>query len=152
MTEQPFRGAMQTALAAAQQAAAHDDVPVGAVVLGPDGTVVANQHNERERRSDPTAHAEVLALSEAGTKLGRWRLNDCTMVVTLEPCVMCAGALLQSRIGRVVFGARDARAGALGSRYHVGSDPRLGHEFEVIGGLMETECSALLQTFFAERR
>ncbi len=143
---------MRIALEEAALARAHGDVPVGAAIIGPDGSVIAQAHNEREVRTDPLAHAEILAIQAAASSLGTWRLTDCTMVVTLEPCVMCAGALSQARIGTVVFGAHDHRCGALGSRYHFGSDPRLGHEFEVIGGLLEEESVALLQTFFQERR
>ncbi len=144
--------AMRLALEEAWVAHQHDEVPVGAVVLDVAGTVIARRHNERELTKDPTAHAEVLALRDAAEHLGTWRLNDCTLVVTLEPCVMCAGAASQARIGKVVFGAADPRAGALGSRYHFGSDPRLGYEFEVVSGVDATECAALLTSFFEERR
>ncbi|MGB2756680.1 MAG: nucleoside deaminase [Acidimicrobiia bacterium] len=143
---------MSIALDEARAALEHDDVPVGAVVLDANGAVIARRHNERERTGDPTAHAEILAMRDAATALGQWRLDGCTMVVTLEPCTMCAGALSQARIDAVVFGAHDAKAGALGSRYHVGSDPRLGHEFPVTSGVRANECAELLQAFFAKRR
>ena len=122
--------AMGLALDEARAALDHGDVPIGAVVLV-DGQVVARRHNQRELDHDPTAHAEVLALRDAAAARGSWRLDDATLVVTLEPCAMCAGAAVNARIGRVVFGARDLKAGALGSLYHLGSDPRLNHEFEV---------------------
>jgi tRNA(adenine34) deaminase len=111
--------AMEVALEEAQAASGHGDVPVGAVVLGPDGEILSRRHNERELTGDPTAHAELLAIREAATKLGQWRLSDCTLVVTLEPCPMCAGALWASRMGRLVFGAADPRAGATGSLYNL---------------------------------
>ncbi|WP_405811239.1 tRNA adenosine(34) deaminase TadA [Streptomyces sp. NBC_01520] len=142
---------MRRALDEAAQAASAGDVPVGAVVLGPDGTLLATGHNEREATSDPTAHAEVLALRRAAAALGAWRLTDCTLVVTLEPCTMCAGALVQSRIGRVVYGARDEKAGAAGSLWDVVRDRRLNHRPEVIHGVLEDACAALLTAFFRER-
>jgi tRNA(adenine34) deaminase len=142
---------MVLALAEARRALAHDDVPVGAVVVV-DGVVVASRHNERELTGDPTAHAEVLALRDAAEALDTWRLSDATLVVTLEPCPMCAGACVNARLGRVVFGARDLKAGALGSLYHLGSDPRLNHEFEVTPDVRPEECGALLSEFFAGRR
>ena len=147
---------MREALAQAQAAADHDDVPIGAVVVlhAPDGTatVVAARHNERELTGDPTAHAEVLALRDASDALGRWRLDDCTMVVTLEPCPMCAGALWAARIGGVVFGAENVDAGALGTLYHLGQDPRLNHEFPVRTRVLAEASGDLLRRFFAERR
>ena len=143
--------AMQLALAEAAAAAVHGDVPVGAVVLV-GGTVVAASHNERELRGDPTAHAELLALQEAARALGTWRLGEATMVVTLEPCPMCAGALVAARIGKLVFGAPDPKAGACGSLYQLCGDPRLNHELPVEGGLRADESSALLAGFFAGRR
>ena len=143
---------MDLALAEAARAAAHDDVPIGAVVVGPDGAVLASRHNERELTGDPTAHAEVLALRDAAARLGDWRLEQCTLVVTLEPCVMCAGACHQARVGRVVFGALDLRGGALGSLYSVGTDARLNHEFDVVAGVRADACAALLTGFFAARR
>ena len=129
----------------------HGDVPVGAVVVV-DGVVVASRHNERELSGDPTAHAEVLALRDASEAVGTWRLSDATLVVTLEPCPMCAGAAVNSRVARVVFGARDLKAGACGSLYHLGSDPRLNHEFVTTIDVRSQECAELLSDFFAERR
>ncbi|MES9552902.1 tRNA adenosine(34) deaminase TadA [Streptomyces sp. NPDC088190] len=139
---------MRRALAEADLAALAGDVPVGAVVLGPDGTPLATGHNEREATGDPTAHAEVLALRRAATALGRWRLTGCTLVVTLEPCTMCAGALVQSRVDRVVYGARDEKAGAAGSLWDLVRDRRLNHRPEVIQGVLENECASLLTSFF----
>ena len=142
---------MEIALEEARAATMHGDVPVGAVVaVG--GELVARRHNEREHLGDPTAHAEVLALRDAAEALGSWRLSDATMVVTLEPCPMCAGAIQQARVERVVFGAADMKAGACGSLYNLGADPRLNHEYQVMGGLLEEECAALLSEFFAARR
>ncbi|MDH4168145.1 MAG: tRNA adenosine(34) deaminase TadA [Acidimicrobiia bacterium] len=143
--------AMAIALDEARAAAAHGDVPVGAVVVH-NGEVVARRHNEREHRGDPTAHAEVLALRDAAGALGGWRLDGATMVVTLEPCPMCAGALWASRIPSVVFGADDPKAGACGSLYNLGADPRLNHEYRVRGGVRRDECAELLSGFFANRR
>ena len=147
---------MGIALEQARAALEHDDVPIGAVVvqLGADGgpRVVSARRNERELTSDPTAHAEVLALRAASTTLGRWRLDDCMMVVTLEPCPMCAGALWAARIGGLVFGAEDPKAGAAGSLYHLGQDPRLNHEFPVRGRVRGAESADLLVSFFADRR
>ncbi len=143
--------AMAVALEEARAALEHDDVPIGAVVVV-DGQVVARRHNERELTQDPTAHAEVLALRDAAAARGSWRLEDATLVVTLEPCAMCAGAAVNARIGRVVFGARDLKAGALGSLYHLGSDPRLNHEFEVRPDVAGDECATLLTDFFTARR
>jgi tRNA(adenine34) deaminase len=144
--------AMELALAEARAAISHDDVPVGAVALGPDGTVIASRHNERERRADPTAHAEMLVLRDAAERLGTWRLTGVTVVVTLEPCPMCAGALVASRAQRVVFGAPDPKAGATGSLYNLCADPRLNHEVTVTHGVRATESTALLEAFFASRR
>jgi tRNA(adenine34) deaminase len=143
--------AMQLALIEAHAAARDGDVPVGAVVLH-DGVVVARAHNEKELRNDPTAHAEVLALRAAAEALGSWRLSETTLVVTLEPCVMCAGALVAARVSRLVFGAVDLKAGAVGSLYNVCVDPRLNHELEVTAGLRDGECSGVLRDFFAARR
>ena len=145
------REAMDLALDEARAASSHGDVPVGAVVLR-DGEVVARAHNERELTGDPTAHAEVLALRAAAAALGRWRLDDCTLVVTLEPCVMCAGALLNARIGHLVYGAADLKAGATASLYNVCADPRLNHNPPVTHGLLAAESSGLLTAFFAARR
>jgi tRNA(adenine34) deaminase len=138
--------------AIAEAADSGEDVPVGAVVLSADGEVIARGHNEREADSDPTAHAEIVAIRRAAAERQDWRLEDCTLVVTLEPCVMCAGAIVAARIGRVVFGAWDARVGASGSLYDVIRDARLGAPAEVIGGVLEAECSAQLRTFFEARR
>jgi tRNA(adenine34) deaminase len=144
--------AMGLALAEAAAAIEHGDVPIGAVVLV-GGEVVARRHNERERLGDPTAHAEVLALRDAAAALGAgWRLTEATLVVTLEPCPMCAGALVAARAARVVFGAADPKAGACGSLYNLCTDPRLHHEVEVRHGVRAEEAAALLQAFFAERR
>ncbi|MBT2441125.1 tRNA adenosine(34) deaminase TadA [Streptomyces sp. ISL-36] len=142
---------MGLALAEADRAALTGDVPVGAVVLSPDGAVLAVGHNEREATGDPTAHAEVLALRRAAARTGEWRLTGCTLVVTLEPCVMCAGALVQSRVERVVFGAYDEKAGAAGSLWDLVRDRRLNHRPEVIAGVRGEECSAQLTAFFRER-
>ena len=143
---------MGAALTAARAALGVDEIPVGAVVLSPAGEVVASAHNEREIRRDPTAHAEVLALRRAGEVLGDWQLNGCTLVVTLEPCTMCAGALVLARVARLVFGAWDPKAGAVGSLWDVVRDRRLNHRPEVVGGVREAECAALLEEFFASRR
>ena len=143
--------AMTLAIAEAEAALAHGDVPIGAIALV-DGEVVARRHNERELTGDPTAHAELLALRDAAAHLGRWRLDDVTLVVTLEPCAMCAGALVNSRVARVVFGAPDPKAGAVGSLYNLCVDPRLNHEVEVQHGVMAEESAALLQKFFADLR
>mgnify|MGYP000848673613 CR=1 FL=1 len=144
--------AMSEALAAARDAGAAGDVPVGAVVLGRDGAVLATAGNRRERDADPTAHAEVLALRAAARALGRRRLDDCTLVVTLEPCTMCAGALVAARVGTLVFGAFDPRAGAVASLFDVVRDPRLNHRPQVVSGIMAGPCSAVLDGFFADRR
>jgi tRNA(adenine34) deaminase len=142
---------MGLALAEADAAARHGDVPVGAIALLA-GEPVARAHNERELRRDPTAHAELLALRAAAAHLGRWRLDDVTLVVTLEPCPMCAGAIVASRLGGLVFGAADPKAGACGSLYNLCADPRLNHETPVTGGVRAVECAALLESFFAARR
>jgi tRNA(adenine34) deaminase len=145
-----FEPAMRAALTEA--AAAGDDVPVGAVVLDESGTVIGRGRNQREALADPVAHAEIVAIRAAGEHRGSWRLADCTLVVTLEPCTMCAGALLAARIPRLVFGAADPRAGAAGSVWDVLHDPRLGPPVEVAGGILAAECTALLSEFFARRR
>ncbi|SDR37793.1 tRNA(adenine34) deaminase [Streptomyces sp. KS_16] len=169
---------MRQALAEAARAPGTGDVPVGAVVLSADGTVLGTGHNEREATGDPTAHAEILALRAAartlreqasrpgalrtdlargaaaeagGRRAGEWRLTDCTLVVTLEPCTMCAGAIVLSRVDRVVYGARDAKAGAAGSLWDVVRDRRLNHRPEVITGVLEADCAALLTDFFRDR-
>lgn len=143
---------MERALARAAEAGAAGEIPVGAVVVDPSGVIVGEGGNLRERSADPLAHAEIVALREAAAALGSWNLEDCTLVVTLEPCLMCAGAILQAHLGRVVFGAWDAKAGAAGSLYDVLRDRRLPHRAEVIGGVREAEASALLRAFFAARR
>ncbi|WP_369242725.1 tRNA adenosine(34) deaminase TadA [Streptomyces sp. R21] len=143
---------MRLALDEARSAVGGGDVPVGAVVLSADGTtVLATGHNEREATGDPTAHAEVLAIRRAAEQVGEWRLSGCTLVVTLEPCVMCAGALVQSRVDRVVYGARDEKAGATGSVWDVVRDRRLNHRPEVIEGVLADECAGLLTDFFRDR-
>ena len=126
-------------------------MPVGAVVVDSDGRVVGRGRNERELRTDPTAHAELLALRRAAETLGSWRLTDHTLVVTLEPCTMCAGALVLARVSRLIFGAYDAKRGAVASLWDVVRDPRLNHRVEVSGGVLEAECGALLRDFFAAR-
>jgi tRNA(adenine34) deaminase len=145
-----FEPAMRAALTEA--AMAEPDVPVGAVVLDGTGAVIGRGRNHREAAADPTAHAEVLALRMAGQAAGDWRLQGCTLVVTLEPCTMCAGAVLAGRLRRLVYGAPDPKAGAAGSVWDVLHDPRLGEPVEVIGGILAGECAALLRDFFARRR
>jgi tRNA(adenine34) deaminase len=161
-----FESAMRAALAeaaaaagavarAAARAAAHPgrpDVPVGAVVLDPAGAVAGRGHNEREATGDPTAHAEILAIRAAARARGGWRLGGCTLVVTLEPCTMCAGAVLAARMARLVYGAADPRAGAAGSLWDVLRDRRTGQQTEVIGGVLAGDCAAVLREFFAGRR
>jgi tRNA(adenine34) deaminase len=144
--------AIGAALDVARAAAALGEVPVGAVVLLASGDVVASAHNEREALSDPTAHAEILALRRAGAALGSWQLAGCTLAVTLEPCTMCAGAVVLARVSRLVFGAWDPKAGAVGSLWDVVRDRRLNHRPEVVAGVREADCSALLADFFAARR
>ena len=142
---------MEVALAEAREAAEAGEVPVGAVVaVG--GRIVARRHNERENLTDPTAHAELLALRDAAAETGSWRLAEATLVVTLEPCPMCAGAAWAARLDRVVWGTSNPDAGALGSLYQLGADPRLNHEFEVAHGIRAEECADLLTEFFANRR
>ena len=155
MTRSPFFGRdeyfMRLALREAEQALEHDDVPVGCVIAA-DGEVVAAAHNERELRGDPTAHAEVLALREAARKLGGWRLDGAVLYVTLEPCAMCAGAIVLARMPRVVFAATDPKAGAAGSVLDVLAEPRLNHRPVVAGGLLAAEAADMLRAFFAARR
>jgi tRNA(adenine34) deaminase len=143
---------MRLALDEARLAASGEDVPVGAVVLGRRGEVVARAHNAREAEADPTAHAEILALRAAGSASGDWRLDGHTLVVTLEPCPMCAGAVTAARVSRLVFGADDPRAGAVGSLFDVVRDPRMPNQPEVIRGVLADECGALLRAFFTARR
>ncbi|MCW2502960.1 MAG: tadA 2 [Actinomycetia bacterium] len=143
---------MRRALGLARIALGSSDVPVGAVVVGPDGSVLGEGRNERELSGDPTGHAEILALRSAAAALGEWRLEGCTLVVTLEPCTMCAGALVLARIARVVFGAWDPKAGAAGSLWDVVRDRRLNHRPEVVPGVLADESADLLRDFFAEHR
>ncbi len=144
--------ALERAFALAAEASAHGDVPVGAVVLDPSGAIVGEGRNERELTGDPTAHAEVLALRAAAANQGRWNLADHTLVVTLEPCTMCAGAILQSRVTRVIFAGWDDKAGAAGSVNDLLRDRRLPHRVEVVGGVDEERAAAQLKAFFDERR
>jgi tRNA(adenine34) deaminase len=146
-----WEDAMRAALDEARAALAHDDVPVGAVVIR-DGRVIAARHNERELTGDPTAHAEILALRDAAKHVGHWRLDDCTLVVTLEPCAMCAGAMVNGRLGHLVYGASDPKAGAAGSRFDLVDSPLLNHRVPRTVGLMAEECGRLLVDFFARRR
>jgi len=143
--------AMALAIDEGTRALAHGDVPVGAVaLLG--GTIIASRHNEREKLQDPTAHAELLVLQDASRYVGSWHLEQVTVVATLEPCPMCAGALVASRLGRLVYGATDPKAGACGSLFNLCSDPRLNHRVDISGGVMAKDCGDLLRTFFAKRR
>jgi len=142
---------MRLALREAERAEEHDDVPIGAVVVR-DGEVISAAHNERELRQDPTAHAELIALREAARTLGSWRVHGAVLYVTLEPCAMCAGAIVLSRIPRIVYGATDPKAGAAGSVLDVLAEPQLNHHPEVAGGLLAGDCGALLSAFFASRR
>jgi tRNA(adenine34) deaminase len=143
---------MQAALSLANVAADKGDVPVGAIVVNETGEILGTGQNLREQSNDPTAHAEIIAIRQAAEKIGSWRLDDLTLVVTLEPCAMCAGAILQSRIKRLVFGAWDEKAGAVGSVMDVIRDPRALTKSEVISGIMETECSEVLSDFFNSKR
>jgi tRNA(adenine34) deaminase len=143
--------AMRAALAEARAAVEHGDVPVGAVVVRA-GQVIAAAHNERELTGDPTAHAEILAMRRAASVVGHWRLDECTLYVTLEPCPMCAGAVVNARVARLVFGAADPKAGAARTLYELADDPRLNHRAAVDGGLLAAEAGALLKEFFAARR
>jgi tRNA(adenine34) deaminase len=143
---------MRLAIEEAQRALVHDDVPVGAVILGPDGEVLGTGHNERELLQDPSAHAEMLAIRAAAARLGSWRLLETTLYVTLEPCAMCAGAIVLARIPTVVYGTADPKAGAAGSVLDILAEPRLNHRPTVIGGVLGPECAALLLAFFAARR
>jgi len=138
--------------ALAEAAKSGEDVPVGAVIIDGDGQVIGTGHNEREAKHDPTAHAEIVAIRKAAEAKGSWRLDDCTIVVTLEPCVMCAGAIVSARIPRLVFGAWDERVGASGSLYDLTRDARLGTPLEVIPGVMQDECAEQIREFFASKR
>jgi tRNA(adenine34) deaminase len=143
---------MNVALDEAATAASNGDVPIGAVLLGPSGTIVASDHNRREERSDPTAHAEVLVLRSRAEEIGEWRLNSHTLVVTLEPCAMCAGACVLARLDRIVYGAADLKAGAVWSLYNIPQDRRLNHRIDVVDGVLADRCSAMLTGYFEERR
>lgn len=143
---------MHEALAEAEAARIAGDVPVGAIVVDPAGRVVGRGRNRREERGDPTAHAEIEALRAAAASAGRWRLEGHVMVVTLEPCVMCAGALVNARVGRLVYGCRDEKAGAIDSLFVLGRDPRLNHRFAIQGGVLADACATTLKAFFAARR
>jgi tRNA(adenine34) deaminase len=143
---------MRAALAEAREASSDDEVPVGALLMDAKGEVIGLAHNARELLSDPTSHAEIEVIRAVCAERGSWRLEDCTLVVTLEPCVMCAGAIVAARIPRVVFGAWDERVGASGSTYDILRDSRLGRPVEVFAGVLETDCANLLQEFFAKRR
>jgi tRNA(adenine34) deaminase len=143
---------MQQAISLAQEVKSSGDVPVGALIVNEAGEIISSGKNEREKDNDPTAHAEILAIKRAGEKLGSWRLDGLTLVVTLEPCVMCAGAILQSRLKRLVFGAFDQKAGAVGSSLDVIRDVRALSKVEVVSGVLEKECAKLLTDFFATKR
>lgn len=143
---------MRLAIAEAEKALAHDDVPVGAVILGPDGTVIGAGHNERELLQDPSAHAEMLAIRQAAEQIGYWRLLDTTLYVTLEPCAMCAGAIVLARIPHVVYGTTDPKAGMAGSVLDLLDQPKLNHRPRVTKDVLQPECAQLLKDFFAARR
>ena len=143
---------MEAALSEAARAPSHGDVPVGAVLVDPDGQLAASDHNRREELRDPTAHAEVLVLSAAARRAGTWRLDGHTLVVTLEPCVMCAGAAVAARVERIVYGAADLKTGAAWSLYNIPQDRRLNHRIDLVAGVLAQECAALLTGFFAARR
>ncbi|MCX8027527.1 MAG: tRNA adenosine(34) deaminase TadA [Thermodesulfovibrionales bacterium] len=142
---------IKKALKEAEKAFKKDEVPVGAVVVYK-GKIISRAHNTKEKKNDPTQHAELQAISKAARRLKSWRLNDCTLYVTLEPCIMCAGAILQARIGRLVYGAADPKAGAVESLYEICSDRRLNHQIEVTSGILQKECSDILKTFFKNKR
>jgi tRNA(adenine34) deaminase len=143
---------MDAALAEARAATEHDDVPVGAVLVDPDGSVVASDHNRREETKDPTAHAEMRVLSTAAREAGNWRMNGHTLVVTLEPCAMCAGAAVLARLERIVYGAADPKAGAAWSLFNIPQDRRLNHQMDIVAGVREEECGAILTDFFDSHR
>ena len=147
-----YQSLMQQAISLAQEVKSSGDVPVGALIVNEAGEIVSFGKNEREKDNDPTAHAEILAIRRAGEKLGSWRLDDLTLIVTLEPCVMCAGAILQSRLKRLVFGAFDQKAGAVGSSLDVIRDVRALSKVEVVSGVLEDECARLLTDFFTTKR
>ena len=143
---------MEMALDEAEAAAAEDEVPVGAVILDPERGVIGRAHNQRERLKDPTAHAEMIAITQAANALQSWRLDQTVLYVTLEPCPMCAGAVVQARIPLVVYGCADPKAGACHTLYQIASDPRLNHRAQVVGGVLSERCAALLTRFFAAKR
>jgi len=143
---------MQQAITLVQEVKSSGDVPVGALIVNEAGEILSSGKNEREKDNDPTAHAEILAIRKACEKIGSWRLDDLTLIVTLEPCVMCAGAILQSRLKRLVFGAFDQKAGAVGSSFDVVRDVRALSKVEVVSGVLEKECAKLLTDFFATKR
>ena len=143
---------MQKALELAREAAAHDEVPVGALIIDPKGELIAQARNRREEDQDPLGHAELLAMKEASKKLNSWRLENCTLYVTLEPCPMCLAAMREARIEKVVFGAYDSKGGALSRGYSLHQDERLNHRFQVVGGILQSEAAALLSTFFKQKR
>jgi tRNA(adenine34) deaminase len=146
-----FESAMQAALVEARAAIGHGDVPVGAVIVR-NGEIIAARHNERELTGDPTAHAEILAMRDASAAIGHWRLDDCTLVVTLEPCAMCAGAMVNGRVGHLVYGATDPKAGAAGSQFDLVDSPALNHRVPRTTGVLADECGRLLIDFFAAKR
>ena len=150
MTEHNTR--MRAALEEAGRALDHDDVPIGCIVVSPAGEELARAHNSREHDNDPTAHAELIALREAAGKLGTWRLEGATLYVTLEPCPMCAGAMVLARLARLVYGAADPKAGATGSLYNIVQDERLNHRLDVVAGVLADECGAILSAFFRGKR
>ena len=152
MDRAAMRGWMEDALALAEEAAANGDVPVGAIIVDTNGEIVGIGRNMRERDADPLAHAEILAMRQAADERDDWNLADCTLIVTLEPCPMCAGACLQTHIGRIVFGAWDAKLGACGSVWDIPRDPHVGHAPEVVGGVREEMCAERLADFFRARR
>jgi tRNA(adenine34) deaminase len=147
-----FENLMQQAISVAKDAAVHNDVPVGALVVNDQGAILGTGHNLREENNDPTAHAEIVAMRNAAVKIGNWRMDELTMIVTLEPCAMCAGAISQSRFKRLVFGAWDEKAGAVGSVWDVIRDQRNLNKVEVVTGILEKECSAILTNFFEGKR
>ncbi len=152
MNDASFSDVMRLAIAEARLAIAHDDVPIGALVLGPDGSVVASDHNRREEIHDPTAHAEILVLRAAAAALGDWRLSGHTLVVTVEPCPMCAMAAVWARVDRIVYGAPDPKAGGAWSLFNIPQDERLNHRCDLVAGVLTEECAALVTEFFDGRR
>jgi len=151
MNEEDDKQFMNTAVEEAKKAAFIGEVPVGAVIVC-DGKVIAKAHNQRENLADPTAHAEILVIQQAAGKLSRWRLTGCTIYVTKEPCPMCAGAIYQARLDRLVYGVTDNKAGAAGTIYNITDDERLNHQVEVVSGICQEECKQLIQKFFAGKR